>query len=383
MKTFTAYTYEIDDVEAAVSEILSQLDLEALCKNSVGIINCYSEFLDSGVVEALNEALPFNTIGTTTLAGSTSGELSFTMLSLMVLTGDDVSFSTALSDEILEEQEKPLMQMCRQALAGIEDEAKLAMVYIPVIPHIGGDVTIEAMEQVLGGIPIFGTCASDHTDDYHSAQVIYNGKAYKGEVATLLIGGNIEPRFSVMSIPEKKVLRQKAIVTESLANQIISVNNMSFLEYLHTIGLVEEDTSLEGVMAIPVMIDYNNGTEPIAMGMFLGENGTAACGCKVPVGASLSIGTLLAEDIVAAAQTVVQQILEQENCEAAIMYPCLSRILILGIEPEAEMEKISSGLSDKVPYTLAYSTGEICPVKDKDGKFVNRMHNFSLISCIF
>ena len=51
IKMFSAFTEEIDDVDAAISEILSQLDLEhSLMQNSIGILHCYHEFIDSGVV---------------------------------------------------------------------------------------------------------------------------------------------------------------------------------------------------------------------------------------------------------------------------------------------------------------------------------------------
>ena len=47
IKTLTAQTHEIDDVELAVSEILEQLNVgEKLLKNTVGILTCYTEFID-------------------------------------------------------------------------------------------------------------------------------------------------------------------------------------------------------------------------------------------------------------------------------------------------------------------------------------------------
>ena len=52
--TLTAFTHEIDDAAEATAEILAQLDLEHnLKQNSVGILTCYSEFVESGVVQNL------------------------------------------------------------------------------------------------------------------------------------------------------------------------------------------------------------------------------------------------------------------------------------------------------------------------------------------
>ena len=73
MQAFTASTFEIDDVQAAVAEILEQLQ-SRLCQNSVGIISCYAEFIDSGVVEALCNQLPFDVVGITTIANATGAQ---------------------------------------------------------------------------------------------------------------------------------------------------------------------------------------------------------------------------------------------------------------------------------------------------------------------
>jgi len=46
IKMLTAYTVEVDEVEDALNEILGQIDLGALKKNSVGLITCH--FNDDG-----------------------------------------------------------------------------------------------------------------------------------------------------------------------------------------------------------------------------------------------------------------------------------------------------------------------------------------------
>ncbi|MDR0387737.1 MAG: hypothetical protein LBH57_06835, partial [Treponema sp.] len=58
IKVLTAYTGEIDDVEAAVSSLLKQLTPEEnLLKNSAVPVHCYYEFTESGVVEKLADRL--------------------------------------------------------------------------------------------------------------------------------------------------------------------------------------------------------------------------------------------------------------------------------------------------------------------------------------
>jgi len=384
MTAFTAYTHEIDDVEAAVAEVLEQLDIEQNMRtNTVGIINCYSEFIDSGVVAALCEALPFDVVGCTTIANATVGELGFTMLNMVMLTGDDVSFSTAVSEDLSDEQERPLQEAYDSALATLGGEVKLVMAYAPIIDHVGGERIVEMLAKACGEAPMFGTLAMDHTEDYHLSQTIYNGEGNRSKLSMILISGNINPRFFVSDIPEDKTLHQKAVVTKSVGNTIIEVNNRPFLEYMSTLGLVADDGSIEGIITIPLIVDYNDGTAPVTRAMYRAdEEGHAVCGGKIPEGSTLSIGALLPEDVVSTACDLVDEILTAGGGDVLFMYPCLSRVLVLGFDSEAELKIMRSKLPGDMPYVIGYSGGEICPVHDENGKTINRLHNFSLVACL-
>lgn len=69
IKVYTASTQEIDTVADAVAQVMAQLASQGeWLAQGVGIITCYPEFIDSGVVAALSEALPFEVIGVTTRA---------------------------------------------------------------------------------------------------------------------------------------------------------------------------------------------------------------------------------------------------------------------------------------------------------------------------
>ena len=66
IKNIHAHTFEIDNLDIAVTEILEQLNMkENLLSNSIGIMSCYYEFIESGVVAAICDALPFDVIGMT------------------------------------------------------------------------------------------------------------------------------------------------------------------------------------------------------------------------------------------------------------------------------------------------------------------------------
>ena len=385
MKVLSAYTYEIDRVDIAVSEILSQLNLkENLCKNAVGIVTCYTEYLESGVIKALDEALPFEIMGCTTLASGIVNKSGLLMLSLMVLTGDDVVFSSVLSGSLFDEQEKPLIDAYNTALAALGESPSMVMTFAPFIHHVGGELIADILDKACGGIPLFGTLAIDHTRDYHESQTIFRGAGYLRECVVLLISGNIHPRFFVASISEQKAQKQKAIITESSGNILKAVNGMSFLEYLHTFKMDLGDDSSEGLNTVPILVDYNDGTPPVARAIYiLSEEGNAICGGRMPVNSTLAIGNIDYTEVVESSNRLAEEMISTaEGCNGAMLFTCLSRSLVLGSDALAEINAVQKAISDRIPYIMAYSGGEICPVYNKEGT-VNRFHNFSLIACIF
>lgn len=382
IKTLTAYTEEIDDVQAAVDAVLEQLDLENnLCKNAAGIMTCYAEFIESGVVEALCERLPFAVVGCTTFGNSVHGNCGQLMLSLMVLTSDDVSFSCSVSDSIKDSLE-PLAGGYARACDALADEPVMAFCMAPLIYSVGGDQIVAILDEVTGGLPIFGTLAVDHTDDYREAQTIYNGEAFRESAVLLLLSGNVEPTYFIASISPEKILKQEAIITKSQENLLLEVNNMSVLSYLQSIGLAR-DGWVEGVNSIPFIVNYNDGTEPVARAIFaLTPEGYAVCGGAMKEGATLAVGLISYQDVIATALYTADKALENGKRNGLLLFSCLIRNMALGIETLAEMEAIHENISKRIPYQMAYSGGEICPVYGRDGKPVNRFHNDTIVACL-
>jgi hypothetical protein len=387
IKTLTAFTLEIDDTETAVSEILEQLDLEkTLLKNSLGIISCYSEFIDTGVVEALCKKLPFNVIGGTTLANETAGEFSHMMLTLTVLTSDDVEFACSVTEGELQESveglDKEIASAYKKAAGALKENPKLILTFTPLFFKLAGDYLIEAFDKASGGIALFGTFAVDHTVGYGMTQTIFNGKVYKNAVVMAAMAGAVEPKFHIFSISRSKILKQQAVITEAAGNLLIKVNGVPAAEYLNSIGLSPE--KIRNYNAIPFMISSDNMSEPIARGIFgTTENGSIICGGAMPVNSNLSIGNIDLAEVVATAKESMEYVLSLPQKNGLLIFSCIARNLILGMDINAEMEAVNEVLGDKIPYIFSYSGGEICPVLNNDGKLENRFHNFTIVTCQF
>jgi hypothetical protein len=378
---------EIDDAQAAAEEILKQLDLEKnLLKNSFGIVTCYSEFIDSGALEAICKKLPFDVIGGTVLSNENSGAIGQMMLSAMVLTSDDVNFSCGISGDIdqnsVESLDKEIAGVYNKIAANAKEKPALLVAFTSLFFNIAGDLIVEAFDKASGAAPLFGTIASDHTVQYEKVKAIYNGKAFDKGIAVAAFWGNIDPKFYVASISEDKVLKQKAVITKSKGNILIEVNGVPAGEYMRSLGLSPE--SLTNYNAVPFMVTFEGNLEPTARGIFhLTDDGNFVCGGSMPVGASLSVGSISHDEVLATTEKLLISALNEKQGDGMLAFSCIARNMILGMDSDAEMNIVKKILGYKVPHGCNYSSGEICPVYNKDGKLQNRFHNYTFIACYF
>ena len=377
IKTFTATTRELDDVQAAVDEITSALELEKnLMKNSLGIISCFSEFGETGVLKAICDALPFDCIGTTTCLCAVGQEIDQMILAITVFTSDDCEFHTTVI-AIDDNYEETVAFSVAELLEKTDEKPSVLLGYFPLLNTKGGDLMLMAIDRVTGGIPVFGTVTVDHNMDYSAAQTIYNGQMYRESVALGAIYGPVNVSFEIASLNEKKIRKQKAIITESNGNLLLGVNGKSVQKYLEEIGLKQAEL---GMGIVPFVIEHKDGTKPVARAVYtFTPEGYAACGGIMPEGASLAIGRVDADDVLQTAQDAAKPLVDDSG-GVILCYSCLARYLALGLNVTTEAERIREAMAG-ADYHFAYSGGEICPLYDSEGKLKNYFHNYSIVFC--
>jgi hypothetical protein len=383
MKLLNACTLELDEPAIAVSEILNQLDLKNnAMKHSVGFLTCSYDFVESGMVKAICEALPFDVVGCTTLTNASNNEAGTMLLCLTVLTADDCQFVTAVSGSLHEDLEEKVSAAARKAKFDLGQTAKMALVFMPMF-GVGGEIMLAALDKALDGTPIFGTIGCDFdTAEYSNTYIIYNGECFKNCLSFLLISGNVTPRFVVTSTSEQNLRKQHAVITSSEGSLLKRINNITATDYFESMGLVS-GKGIEGTSSVPFVVDYNDGTQPVARAIYrLNEDGSAVCGGVMPEGSTLYIGRMDVEDILLTAEKSIETLLTTSGINGIIMFPCLGRNMVLVIDPLAEIAAVKNLIGDLVPWHLAYSGGECCPVYYKeDGRHANRFHNFTFIGC--
>ncbi len=384
IRMLTAQTTEVDDTDFAVAEILKQLDLEnRLLENSVGILTCYADFLEGGVIPALCERLPFDVVGVTTLGTGTEKTAELLALTLCVLTSDDVSFSAVLSESLTEDHENKIQTAYDRAAAALPGDPALVLAYVPMMATVGGEKIASRIDKAGNGTPVFGTVACDHTFDSRQAHTIHNGLAYRDNLAMILLSGPVRARFFLGTLPLNNVQKHQAVITASDGNILHEINGMSATEYLRGTGLAPNDI-LESSKSMPIVVDYRDGTPPVIRGFYtFTPEGSAICGGEMPVNATFALSTLDSADVLLSTRQLFNEILAPKDNAGMLLISCLVRSFALDTEPLAEMELVSECVNKAFPYQLCYAGGEICPVYVKGGGVSNRFHNFSFIGCMF
>lgn len=379
LKMLTAYTLEVDDKEYALKEILEQLDLENnLKKYAAGMLICHSDFIETGVAQEISEKLPFDVVGCTSLACMTNGMDDALMLSLSVLTSDDVQFSTFTAEDLADTQ----AMGTAYAAAKLGDKPSLVIPFVPLLISVAHEQVMLNLDTVVGGAPTFGSVAADHTVDYSTVHTIYNGVASKGAMSALMLWGDVTPYFYYSEMSEQYMQQQRAVITKSQGNMLMEVNNIPLMAYLETIG-VTKGQGAEALGGVPFLIDFGDGTRPVARGVHtITPEGYALCGGLMPENATLAIGSVERDDVLRLTKDTLEAVLARENINGILFYPCASHFLVLGAGAQEQKDIIKSMLPEGIPYQLCYSGGEICPAYDKEGQAHNRFHSYTFTACV-
>ncbi len=382
VKMYTARTSEIDEIDEAISEIKSQIDFSALKKNSGGLIFCHIDFIDSGVVEALCRALPFDVIGMTSMASADGQGYSLFDLTLTVLTSDEVTFQAGMTDGINHDNYADEIDRLYHDVRGkAGNDPAMIFTFMPYIRDVSGYEVVAAMDKSCQGIPMWGSITNNIDFNYETVQTICNGKCESAGVAMMFLNGPVEPKFIVSSSPERNISNNRAMITKSDGAVLREVNDLPILKYLANIGLV---ITKDNITTTPLMVYYSDATEPVALGFYtLFEDGSVLTGGEMPVGTSFAVGNIDAQGIFESAEAGIEQILRHKDRQATLLLPCVTRYIMLAPDQESELLLIKEKLTDSEhPFMMGYSGGEICPMLGQDGKLHNRFHNYTFCACV-
>ena len=384
IKTLTAHTTELDDEKLAIEQIVSQLGTGgSLMENTIGIVACHYEFVLSGIFKAVCEALPFEVVGTISSAQSVSNESGSLLMTLMVMTSDDVEFAKTLTPSLLTEAEETIAKSYKTACRA--EKPALILTFAPFILQNCGDDYVNTLTEASGGVPCFGTLAVDDTLDFANCFMLSNGEHYRDKMAMVLIYGDINPKFFVANISESRMLEKSAVVTKSTGPVLMEVNERPVIDYFKDLGLVEASETQYAMSSLPFLLDYNDGTPRVSkIFVTLTPEKYAICAGAMPEGSTLYMATADKDDVMFTTGEVVDIIAKDiGGASALLIYSCISRSMTLASEQFKEMELVRQKVAEKLPFMMANSGGEICPTQVSDEKAINRFHNNAFVACLF
>lgn len=386
LKCASVFTLEIDSIEGAVADIKSQLEEKLpLLEHSIGIVMCHPEFIASGILKHLRENLTFELVGTTTSSQSTNDQADEHVLTIFVMTSDDVQFVAGVTDSVIESVELPVQNAYKKISADVQGLPKLVLTFPPLILKYSGEVYIRAWEQAIPNVPIFGSIAIDDTLTFQDSQTIFNGNSFYGSMPFVLCYGNISPRFIVGTLPLDKAMPYKCTVTKSAGPFVYEINDKNAYQYFEDIGLAHNAALTDNYLFVPFVIDQKNRQDydniPVirAHASFTSD-GVAIFRGEVDEGSTMSMLSANAKDVLETTKEKAEQLIGLDNAAGALLFPCIIRQMItMRPNPIGELELVRNIIGSSLPFMMGYSGGEICPTSIRDGVPVNRFHNHSLI----
>ena len=384
VKSLTAYTTELDDVNVAIDQIVSQLNpTENLLKNTIGIVACHYEFVLSGVFKAVCDALPFDVVGTISCAQSVPHKTSSLLMSIMAVTSDDVEFDKVITPSLMDNPKQVISDSYKSARR--IERPSLILTFTPFILQNCGDDYVDVLTEVSAGVPCFGTLSVDDTLEFKNCYMLTDGEFYRDKMAMVLIYGDIKPRFFVANISDSKILKKSAVVTKSAGPVLMEVNERPVIDYFNDLGLVEASETQYAMTSLPFLLDYHDGAPKVSkIVITLTPEKYAICAGAMPEGSTLYMAVSDKDDVMVTTGEAVSNIHEQmDNASVLLIYSCIARNMSLGSEQYKEMDLINKEFCGKLGFLMANSGGELCPTKNTEGGAINRFHNNAFVACLF
>jgi len=384
VKTLTAYTEEVDEIEDGIAELLEQIDLGELKKNSAGVIVCHCDFVISGFIAKLRKKLPFDVIGMTTMTSGSCQGFGMYSLTLTVLTSDELAFETVMSDSLdADDYRRKIKAAHADATGRLGGDPSLIVAFLPFLKHPNGAEMHHSLDEICGGVPVWGGIAT-HTDaGFDRSYVFRNEEREKDRMAMLFVRGPLDPEFIVISLPSKNIEESRGKITMSDGCVLKEINGIPSIKYLESIGI----TIMENApVTTPLMVYYEGIPDPVALAIYaVNDDGGVSCGGEVTEGASVAVGEISAKSVIVSAEEGMERVLNCGKRNGMLLLPCVSRSVMLEPNHDGELKLVSAALQNGaiMPFMAGYSGGEICPVRDSAGVLRNRFHNFTFSVCVF
>jgi hypothetical protein len=235
---------------------------------------------------------------------------------------------------------------------------------LPYLRELSGAEMVRTIDDICGGAPFWGSISTNVDISYEDCLAFRNNRLEHGVLPMILMQGDVNPEFVVISIPKKNIRERRGIITASDGCILKEVNGIPALQYAESLGVA---IMKNATTVIPLMVYYEGTAEPVALGISsINDDGALLCAGEVPEGSAIALGEISGEGILSTTTEVVNRLLRSGRKGGVLMFPCVTRYLMLAPDQESEMSLVSNLMKKEgMPFMLGYSAGEICPVRDE------------------
>ncbi|MDR3012508.1 MAG: hypothetical protein LBU70_04785 [Chitinispirillales bacterium] len=396
IKAFNAFTKELDNPEVAVREILEQLKPEEnMLKNTIGVVHFYHDFAEDDIWQTFADAMPFELVGGMSSYIGATGQSDDAAVSVTMFTSDVVRFAVETIEDIdtksTEQMVGEVTRIYKEFCA--EEKPKLIVPFTSPMPQFSGDDLVSAVNAFPDPVPLFGMLVYSIEGVPDSSYVVGNGKISLSMCALMAVYGDIEPKFYMTtSFDVGEGYGEAAEITDVEGAMLKSINGIPALKYLKEQGIASPDDSGTGseIAVIPAVLTCPDGTT-VARAFLKVVEGTdyiLAAGI-IKKGSKILFSILDGDKTVASTDKLIKELDEAKKSTIYIL-SCAARAWSLGSNIFAEMQQIADYAKEyeqknnsPLRYSIAYTGGEICPIRDSGGKYINTLHNYTLIACAF
>lgn len=395
MPAYKTQSLEFQQVEIIAQDLLQ--GLPELPSSALGFLTCDSQVDYDALLPLLAKALPFPLVGGTTMTNPLSQGDQELAATLLVIHKEDMLCSIALSAPFAGAPEAQVGEALERCLNNLDDPPKLLMTFFPMLPGMEGDACAHRLFSLANGIPVFGGMMTDDLGCTVSA-VFENGLAYPDRMLLIGLGGDIRPVVAVGN--QMTVMAEHgAVVTDSTQNVVHRVDDMTFCDYMQSLGIQPE----QRVDKLEALIQY--GPLPFRIHHKLTEedgvpelrclsytdpsNGNAAFSSALPIGVRLQMGLIEKNDVIESCQRCASSLLEQMEAQertgysysAVLFLTCSARYFAIlnGALPGVGI--LRQTIPPQLPVSGCYSFLEIGHTLGKNGSVQNRSHNASIVMC--
>ena len=397
MSVFSKNSSNFHSVEEIVLDLTDGISSFS-SDNSIAFLICDSRIDSAVLVQLLSEKLTMPIVGGTTFTYPLSKKIDEISAAITIFERDGLHVSVAITPALKAEKSFEQVKMCfDRCLADLKTEPKVLIPFIPLMPGFPVDKIFDDLFSNAKQLPVFGGVTTNDLDSTQ-AYVFANGRIYADSMVLIALGGNVRPVFAVGS--QLTVLSEYGpIVTESEGNIVRKVDDMSFCDYMRSIGIKPEDR-VHGVDALvqygPLpcqlrnKLENDDGIAEIRCISYTNlEEGSVAFSSVLPIGTKINMGIIQKTDVVESSKNCMDtlkknMLIEEKNgyeYSTVLSVPCVARYFAMLGGENLESKFLMEEFSKDIAAIAYYGFCEIGPTQGKDGVYHNRSHNASIVMC--